>query len=57
MKNHKSRRNLSLYVPSQPRYPNAADNRYFVEKAVNIATAIVSTMGFICAMLFLVTLS
>ena len=30
-----------------PAYPNAADRRYFVEKAVNIVTAMVflATMG------------
>lgn len=48
---------LTLYVPSQPRYPGGADRRYFVEKAVNILTAIVSSLGFITAMLFLLTLS
>lgn len=39
-----------------PAYPNAADSRYFLEKAVNIATAILSGVGFVCAMVFLVTL-
>ncbi len=48
---------LTVYQPRQPMYPNAADSRYFAEKAVNIITAIVSSMGFISAMLFLVTLS
>lgn len=47
---------LTLCAPRQPMYPNAADRRYFVEKAVNIITAIVSGMGFITAMLFLLTL-
>ncbi len=40
----------------QPLYPNAADSSYFVEKAVNIVTAIVSGMGFVSGMLFLLTL-
>lgn len=57
MKRKQSHAHLTLYVPSQPKYPGAADRRYFVEKAVNILTAIVSSMGFITAMLFLLTLS
>lgn len=57
MKHKQSHANLTLYVPSQPKYPGGADRRYFVEKAVNILTAIVSGMGFITAMLFLLTLS
>lgn len=56
MKHNSHRANLTLYIPSQPRYPGGADRRYFVEKAVNILTAIVSSMGFIMAMLFLLTL-
>ena len=39
MKQHTlSRPNLRRY--REPAYPNAADRRYFVEKAVNIVTAI-----------------
>ena len=37
---------------SHPAYPNAAGKRYFVEKALNIATAVVSCMGFLTTMLF-----
>ena len=40
-----------------PAYPNAADNRYFLEKAVNIATAILSGIGIVFAMVFLVTMA
>lgn len=40
-----------------PLYPGAADDRYFAEKALNILTAIVSGMGFVSALLFLLTLS
>lgn len=36
-----------------PRYPNAADNRYFAHKALDILTGAVSVMGFISAMFFL----
>ena len=39
-----------------PAYPNAADRRYFVEKAVNIVTAILSGIGFVSAMVFLPTM-
>lgn len=56
MKQSSHNPHLTLYVPRQPMYPNAADRRYFVEKAVNVITAIVSGMGFITAMLFLLTL-
>lgn len=37
----------------EPRYPNAADSRYFAEKALNILTGAVSVMGVVCAMFFL----
>lgn len=56
MKTKKSH-HLSVYKPSQPAYPNAADNRYFADKALNMVTAIVSGMGFISAMAFLVTMA
>jgi len=55
MKQHTlSRPNLRRY--REPAYPNAADRRYFVEKAVNIVTAILSGIGFISAMVFLATM-
>ena len=57
MKTRKRYPHLSVYKPSQPIYPNAADNRYFAEKALNVITAIVSGSGFVSAMLFLVTLA
>ena len=44
-------------VRRSPAYPNAADNRYFLEKAVNIATAILSGIGIVFAMVFLVTMA
>ena len=56
MKTKKSQ-HLSVYKSSQPAYPNAADNRYFATKALNMVTAIVSGMGFISAMAFLVTMA
>lgn len=57
MKTKKSHRHLSVYKPNQPAYPNAADHRYFAAKALNVLTAIVSGMGFISAMAFLVTMA
>ena len=45
------------YRPKPVPYPNAADEQYFKTKALNILTAIVSGMGLISAMLFLVTLA
>lgn len=47
---------LTIYRSRQPRYPGAADDRYFAAKALDILTAVVSGMGLITAMLFLVTL-
>jgi len=40
----------------EPAYPNAADRHYYVEKAVNIVTAILSGIGFVSAMVFLATM-
>lgn len=57
MKTRKHNSHLSIYKPNQPAYPNAADNRYFEEKALNVITSIVSGIGFVSAMLFLLTLS
>ena len=56
MKKHKNTHHLTVVKTAQPMYPNAADSRYFAGKALNIATALVSGMGFISAMLFLVTM-
>ncbi len=56
MKRKSSTPYLTLYQPQQPRYPNAADNRYFARKALDILTALVSGLGFVSAMLFLFTM-
>ena len=40
-----------------PLYPNAADNRYFAQKATDILAAILSGMGIMAAMMFLVILA
>lgn len=55
MKNQNKYRHLRV-VNQEPRYPNAADNRYFARKAVDVMTAIVSGIGFTGAMVFLVTM-
>lgn len=57
MKKTKKNSHLTVYRSNQPAYPNAADNRYFATKALNVMTAIVSGMGFVSAMLFLVTMA
>ena len=51
--NTKKHSHLTVYR-SQPAYPNAADSSYFAGKALNILTAIVSGLGFVSAMVFLV---
>ncbi len=57
MKNTKKYRNLKIYKPHRPAYPNAADPNYFAERVLNAVTAIVSGVGFISAMAFLVTMA
>lgn len=44
-------------VTQQPAYPNAADPQYYRQKALDIVTAIISGMGFVSAMVFLVTMA
>lgn len=56
MKHNRKNRHLKVYR-SQPAYPNAADPSYFANKAVNVITAVVSGMGFVTAMTFLVTMA
>ena len=57
MKHTNQTSHLTVYRSRAPRYPGAANDQYFAEKALNILTALVSGMGLITAMLFLVTLS
>ena len=56
MKTKKNSQHLTVVKTRQPAYPNAADPGYFAGKALNVVTALVSGMGFISAMLFLVTM-
>ena len=44
-------------VQYQPAYPNAASPQYYRQKALDLVTAIISGMGLVSAMLFLVTLA
>lgn len=48
---------LKVVTPGTPQYPNAADHQYFAQKALDIALGIVSCMGFVVAMAFLVTMA
>ena len=58
MKHTTSNRNRTVSrYSSQPVYPNAADTNYFTEKAMEILTAVVSGMGCIAAMVFLVVIA
>lgn len=57
MKKHHAHSHLTIYRPRQPIYPGAADDSYFSAKALDILTALISGMGLVSAMLFLVTLS
>ena len=47
---------LTLVKAYEPAYPNTADRNYFANRVLNIVTALVSGMGFISAMVFLVTM-
>ena len=48
---------LRVIDPKQPIYPNAADHHYFAQKALDVATGLVSCAGFVSAMVFLVTMA
>lgn len=51
--------NLTIYRSREHHaapYPNAADDRYFAGKALDILTALVSGAGFLSAMVFLVAI-
>ena len=47
-------RNLCLY---QPAVPNAAPPSYFTDKMLDVLTTIVSAMGFVTAVVFLVVIA
>ena len=55
MKHRNMNRNLTVYHARRPMYPNAADAGYFTRKALDILTAVVSSMGLITAMVVLVS--
>lgn len=55
--NHKTTaRNRQLYV-YQPPVPNAAPPSYFTDRVLDALTTIVSAMGFVSAMVFLVIMA
>lgn len=49
-------RNRQLYV-YQPPVPNAAPPSYFTDKILDMLTTVVSAMGFVSAMVFLVIMA
>ena len=51
-----SARNRQLYA-YQPPVPNAAPPSYFTNKILDVVTGIVSAMGFVSAMVFLVLMA
>lgn len=55
--NHKTTtRNRQLYVYKPP-VPNAAPPSYFTDKMLDALTGLVSAMGFVSAMVFLVIMA
>ena len=56
MKTKKQNAHLTVVKQYQTMYPNAADRNYRTARALNVVTAVVSGMGFISAMVFLVTM-
>lgn len=56
MKTNRKNRHITVMKNSQPAYPNAAEPGYFANRALNVVTALVSGMGFVSAMVFLVTM-
>lgn len=57
MKQKNHHRNLYLLEAKAPRYPNAAGKNYYIRKAVDVAAAIISGLGLVSVMLFMVILS
>ncbi len=57
MKHRNKYPHLHVVPRNQPIYPNAADNQYFARKVLDAVTGLVSCMGFVAAMLFLVTMA
>lgn len=56
MKHTTHNRNGSRYG-AQPLYPNAADTNYFAAKALEILTALISGLGCVAGMVFLVIMA
>lgn len=56
MKHTTANHNITRYR-TQPIYPNAADTNYFTAKALEILTALVSGLGCVAGMVFLVIMA
>ncbi len=56
MTNKKRYRNPYAPKPRRYPYPNAADRRYFMEKLLDGVTAVVSSIGIVTILLFLITM-
>ncbi len=54
---HTIRNQATVRCSNQPVYPNAADRNYFTEKSMEILTAVVSGLGCIAGMVFLVIIA
>ena len=51
-----SARNRSLYI-CHPAVPNAAPPSYFTDRMLDVLTTVVSAMGFVTAVIFLVVIA
>ena len=56
MKTNHNSRNLQFYA-YQPAVPNGAPPRYFTDKVLNILTTLVSALGFVSSVIFLVIMA
>lgn len=52
----KATRKNKLYVYYRRPYPNAADPQYFIDKLVDGALAVATSMGALTILLFLITM-
>ncbi len=57
MKTRRKKYHLTICRTAQPPFPDAADHRRFVNRAVDILSILVSGLGFACAMHFLAAIA
>ena len=57
MKTKKRNRNLTIYHANQPAYPNAADNRYYLDRLTDIILTAATACGAVTIVAFLVTMA